>query len=124
MWNFFFQVKNTQENQIKVMKEEIEKHKNNCENLSTVKSDLEREINSLRSARESSIEEVKRLSGNLSSKDVEMESLKADLTNLSSQLMELKKVIDAQESEAQEWRATSLRQKPDLQDQSPFETNA
>ena len=54
----FKEVKNTQENQIKVMKEEIEKHKNNWENLSTIKCDLEKEIHSLRSARESSIGNV------------------------------------------------------------------
>ena len=98
----FKEVQNTQEDQIKLLKEEIEQAKVAYKKVNSAKEGLDKEILTLREASKNSTEEVRRLSGSVSSKDVELDSLRTDLSSLSSQLNQLKDVIDQQENEAQD----------------------
>ena len=93
----FKEVQNTQEDQIKLLKEEIEQAKVAYKKVNSAKEGLDKEILTLREASKNSTEEVRRLSGSVSSKDVELDSLRTDLASLSSQLNQLKDVIDQQE---------------------------
>ena len=69
----FKEVQNTQEDQIKLLKEEIEQAKVAYKKVNSVKEGLDKEILTLREASKNSNEEVKRLSGSVSSKDVELD---------------------------------------------------
>ena len=105
----FKDVQKANEEQMQLLKEEIEQGKVAYKKVNSVKEGLEKEIRTLREASKNSTDEVKRLSGSISTKDIELDSLRSDLTSLSTQLNQLKEVIDQQESEAQDKENQLLR---------------
>ena len=105
----FKDVQKANEDQIKLLKEEIEQGQAAYKKVNSVKEGLDKEIMTLREASKNSTDEVKRLSGSISTKDIELDSLRSDLTSLSTQLNQLKEVIDQQESEAQDKENQLLR---------------
>ena len=62
----FKEVQNTQEDQIKLLKEEIEQAKVAYKKVNSAKEGLDKEILTLREASKNSTEEVRRLSGSVS----------------------------------------------------------